>query len=245
VSSVSELDDNRDTWREKLEPAYETLRLVRQQLPSGTALLGFAGAPWTLATYMAAGRGGDEQRAAKLWGYRDPESFAALLDLIGDCVAQHLIAQIEAGADAVQIFDSWAGGLPDGMFDAWVIAPTKRIVGIVRAAKPDAKMIGFPRAATLQGYSRYARETGVDAVSVDTSAPLTWAVENISNHVALQGNLDPVALIAGGTALTKHVDDILSATRGCPFIFNLGHGVLPQTPPEHVVALVEQVRSAR
>jgi uroporphyrinogen decarboxylase len=245
VSSVSELDDNRDTWRSKLEPAYETLRLVRQQLPSGTALLGFAGAPWTLATYMAAGRGGDEQRAAKLWGYREPESFAAVLELIGDCVAQHLIVQIEAGADAVQIFDSWAGGLPGRQFDDWIIAPTKRIVEKVRKLQPHARIIGFPRAATLQGYLRHAQETGVDAVSLDTSVPLSWAVENMPGNVALQGNVDPVALVAGGRALAAHVDDILNAARGRPFIFNLGHGVLPETPPEHVGALVEQVRPAR
>ena len=245
VSSVSELDDNPATWREKLEPTYETLRLVRRQLPMETALLGFAGAPWTLATYMAAGRGGDGQRAAKLWGYRDPRFFTALLNLIGDCVAQHLVAQIEAGADAVQIFDSWAGGLPDRQFDDWVIAPTRRIVEIVRAATPDAKILGFPRAATLQGYLRFARETGVNAVSLDTSAPLAWAVENMPRNIALQGNLDPIALVAGNIALTKRVDDILSAARRRPFIFNLGHGVLPETPPEHVAALVEQVRSAR
>ena len=245
VSSVSELDDNRATWREKLEPAYETLRLVRPQLPAGTALLGFAGAPWTLATYMAAGRGGDEQRAAKLWGYRDPESFTALLELIGDCVAEHLIAQIEGGTDAVQIFDSWAGGLPDRQFEDWVIAPTKRIVEKVRIAQPHARIIGFPRAATLQGYLRYSQGTGLNAVSLDTGAPFAWAVENMPRNVALQGNLDPVALIAGGTALTKHVDDILDAARGRPFIFNLGHGVLPETPPDHVATLVEQVRSAR
>jgi uroporphyrinogen decarboxylase len=244
VHSISQLDDNRETWRSKLEPAYETLRLARQQIPSGTALLGFAGAPWTLATYLAAGQGGDEQRAAKLWGYREPESFGAVLDLIGDCVAEHLIAQIEVGADAVQIFDSWAGGLPDQVFDAWVIAPTKRIVGKVKAAQPSARVIGFPRAATLQGYSRYAQQTGVDAVSLDTGAPLPWAVENLPDSVALQGNLDPLVLIAGGTTLTKHVDAILNSARGRPFVFNLGHGVLPETPPEHVGRLVEQVRAA-
>jgi uroporphyrinogen decarboxylase len=245
VSSVSELDDDQDAWRSKLDPAYETLRLVRRQLPAETALLGFAGAPWTLATYMAAGRGGDEQRAAKLWGYREPESFAALLELIGDCVAQHLIAQIEAGADAVQIFDSWAGGLPERAFDNWVVAPTKRIVEKIRIAQPQARIIGFPRAAALHGYLRYAQETGVDAVSLDTSVPLSWAVENIPDNIAAQGNLDPIALVAGGEALAQQVDDILNAARRRPFIFNLGHGVLPQTPLEHVAALVEQVRSAR
>jgi uroporphyrinogen decarboxylase len=243
VSSASELDDNRDVWRDKLEPAYETLRLVRQQLPREIALLGFAGAPWTLATYMAAGRGGDEQRAAKLWGYRDPESFAALLELIGDCVAQHLIAQIDAGADAVQIFDSWAGGLPERVFDAWVIAPTKRIVEIVRAAKPDTKIIGFPRSTTLEGYEKYAASTGVDSVALDTAVPMGWAAQFLVPPV--QGNLDPVALLVGGDPLARQTNAIVRAMRGRPFIFNLGHGVLPETPPEHVVTLVEQVRSAR
>lgn len=245
IDSVSQLDDDHDVWKRKLEPAYETLGRVRSQLSSEVALLGFAGAPWTLATYMAAGRGGDEQRAAKLWGYREPESFAALLELIGDCVAQHLIAQIEAGADAVQIFDSWAGGLSEDAFDRWVIVPTKRIVGTVRAALPQARIIGFPRAAALQGHLRYAQETGVDAVSLDTGVPLSWAVENIPDNITLQGNLDPVALLAGGAALVRQVRNILDTARGRPFVFNLGHGVLPQTPLEHVAALVEQVRSAR
>lgn len=245
VASVAELDEDRAAWKHKLEPAYETLRRVRSQLAPETALLGFAGAPWTLATYMAAGRGGDEQRAAKLWGYRQPEAFAALLALIGDCVAQHLIAQIEAGADAVQIFDSWAGGLPERAFADWVIGPTRRIVEAVKRARPDARIIGFPRAATLSGYHRYAEETGVDAVSLDTGVPLSWAAANLPRNLALQGNLDPVALVAGGPALTRGVNDILAAMRGRPFIFNLGHGVSPETPPEHVAAVVEQMRSRR
>jgi uroporphyrinogen decarboxylase len=245
VSSIVDLDENPDNWRNKLEPTYETLRRVRSLLPSETALLGFAGAPWTLATYMAAGRGGDEQRAAKLLGYRDPSSFATLLAILADCVAQHLIAQLEAGADAVQIFDSWASGLPPRAFEDWVIAPTKRIVAKVRAAHPAALIIGFPRAAAMQGYERYARETGVNALSLDTSVLLSWAVEALPANVALQGNLDPVVLLAGGDALTRAVDDILAITRNGPSIFNLGHGVLPQTPPEHVAALVEQVRAAR
>jgi uroporphyrinogen decarboxylase len=245
VRSAAELNTSPDVWLEKLEPAYETLRRVRPQLPSQTTLLGFAGAPWTLATYMAAGRGGDEQRAAKLWGYRDSASFSELLDLIGDCVAQHLIAQIEAGADAAQIFDSWAGGLPERAFADWVVAPTKRIVEKVKRAQPQARIIGFPRTASLQGYMRYTAETGVDAVSLDTSVPLSWAVKNLPHNVALQGNLDPVALVAGGPMLARSVDDILKTVCGKPFIFNLGHGVLPETPPEHVAALIEHVRSAR
>ena len=239
VTSAEGLERDPAIWQQKLSAAYETLRRTRVALPAETSLLGFAGAPWTLATYMAAGRGGDEQKAAKLWGYRDPKSFGALLDVLGDCVAAHLIAQIDAGADAVQIFDSWASGLPADMFERWVIAPTKRIVKIVRAAKPDAKIIGFPRAATLQGYEFYADETGVDGISVDTSAPQDWMSEL---DIPVQGNLDPLLLLTGGSVMEDAVDTLVDEMRGKPFIFNLGHGVLKETPPEHVAALVARVR---
>jgi uroporphyrinogen decarboxylase len=241
VNSVDGLERDPAVWRGKLAPAYETLQRVRAALDPGTALLGFAGAPWTLATYMAAGRGGDEQRAAKLWGYRDPEGFAKLLDLLGDCVAEHLIAQIDAGADAVQIFDSWASGLPADVFHDWVIGPTMRLVSKVRDERPNAKIIGFPRAATFQGYESYAAETGVNALSLDTAAPLSWASEL---GIPVQGNLDPMALIAGGDVLARSVDRIVNEMRDRPFIFNLGHGVLPETPPEHVAQLVARVRRA-
>jgi uroporphyrinogen decarboxylase len=244
VNHIEDLTRDVAAWRVKLAPAYDTLRLVRARLPTDVALLGFAGAPWTLATYMIAGRGGDEQRAAKLFGYRRPEEFAQLLDVLGDCVAQHLIAQLEAGADAVQIFDSWAGGLPPRAFAAWVIEPTKRIVQAVRKVKPDAKIIGFPRTATLIGYQDYAHETGINAVSLDTSVPLAWAAANLPTGTALQGNLDPLALIAGGETLARATDDILATMRGRPFIFNLGHGILPETPLEHVTELVRRVKAA-
>jgi uroporphyrinogen decarboxylase len=244
VRSVSELEIDSVVWHRKLEPTYETLCRVRHQLPAATALLGFAGAPWTLATYMAAGRGGDEQRAAKLWGYRDPGSFAALLEQIGKAVAQHLIAQLGAGAEAVQIFDSWAGGLSDNCFDEWVIVPTKKIVTKVRESHPDALIIGFPRAATLGQYQRYADATGVSAVSLDPATSMAWAIQSLP-AVALQGNLDPAVLLAGGVALGEAVDDILAAARRNRLIFNLGHGVLPETPPEHVAALIARVRAAR
>jgi uroporphyrinogen decarboxylase len=239
VSSADGLERDPAVWRDKLAPAYETLQRVRVALPGETALLGFAGAPWTLATYMAAGRGGDEQKAAKLWGYRDPKSFGALLDMLGNCVAAHLVAQIDAGADAVQIFDSWASGLPADAFQRWVVAPTKRIVDKVRAAKPNAKIIGFPRATTLQGYEFYADETGVDAISVDTSAPQDWMSEL---DIPVQGNLDPLLLVTGGPPLDAAVDVLVDEMRGRPFIFNLGHGVLQETPPEHVAALVARLR---
>lgn len=225
-----------------LTPVYEALGLVRGSLAGDVALLGFAGAPWTLATYMAAGRGGDEQKAAKLWGYRDPEGFAQLLDLLADCVADHLARQIDAGADAVQIFDSWASGLPEAMFERWVVAPTKRVVQKLRAIHPKALVIGFPRAATLAGYERYARETGVNAVSLDTAAPMDWAVRALSG-MTIQGNLDPIALIAGGRALDERIDAILSATKASPFVFNLGHGILPETPIAHVERMIARVRA--
>ncbi len=244
VSSADGFNRDRESWAAYFEPVYEALRRTRSGLDSegfaSTTLLGFAGAPWTLATYLAAGAGGDEQKAAKLWAYRDPKGFGYLLDILSDCVAFHLIRQLEAGADAVQIFDSWASGLPAPLFEQVVIAPTKKIVAAVRAAKPGAKIIGFPRAATLAGYESYVAATGVDAVSLDTSAPMAWAAKTLT--CALQGNLDPIALIAGGDALNRAVDHILEATAGKPHIFNLGHGILPETPIAHVEHLLKRIR---
>jgi uroporphyrinogen decarboxylase len=240
VTTARDFVEDREAWARYFEPVYEALRLTRAGLPKETALLGFAGAPWTLATYLAAGAGGDEQKAAKLWAYRDPQGFGYLLDILGDCVAFHLIRQLDAGADAVQIFDSWASGLPAAMFDRVVVAPTIRIVETVRAARPKARIIGFPRASTLAGYEAYVRATGVDAVSLDTAAPMDWAAKTLD--CGLQGNLDPIALIAGGAALDRAVDDILEATAGRPHIFNLGHGILPETPIGHVEQLLKRIR---
>jgi uroporphyrinogen decarboxylase len=240
VSSATGFVEDRQVWARYFEPVYEALRLTRAGLPDGTALLGFAGAPWTLATYLAAGAGGDEQKAAKLWAYRDPEGFGYLLDILADCVAFHLIRQLEAGADAVQIFDSWAGGIPAALFERTVIGPTQKIVTAVRAAKPQARIIGFPRATTLAGYESYAQATGVDALSLDTSAPMGWAAKKLG--CAAQGNLDPITLIAGGAALDQAVDEILTAMNGRPHIFNLGHGILPETPIAHVEQLLRRIR---
>jgi len=245
VGEVGTLERDERVWSRKLAPVYEALRLVRARLDGSRALLGFAGAPWTLATYMAEGRGSQDQRAAKLWGYRDPKGFAAFLDVIGNCVAQHLIGQLGAGADAVQLFDSWASGLPESCFASWVVEPTKRIVDEVRRSRPEAKIIGFPRGATLKGYEAFVEQTGVDALSLDTAVPLSWATQIFGGKVTIQGNLDPIALLAGGDALKKAVAHVLDATKGIPHIFNLGHGVLPETPMEHVAQLVEQVRSDR
>jgi uroporphyrinogen decarboxylase len=240
VTTSRGFDTDREKWASYFEPVYEALRLTRAGLPPETALLGFAGAPWTLATYLAAGAGGDEQKAAKLWAYRDPEGFGYLLDILGECVAFHLIRQIDAGADAVQIFDSWASGLPAALYSQVVIAPTVKIVAAVREARPGAKIIGFPRAATQAGYENYVRATGVDAVSLDTAAPMDWAAKNLG--CAIQGNLDPIALIAGGAALDRAVDTILEQTAGKPHVFNLGHGILPETPIAHVEQLLKRIR---
>ena len=244
ISSAEGLERCETHWGNVLAPVYDALGLVRRGLSAETTLLGFAGAPWTLATYLAAGRGGDEQKAAKLWAYREPESFARLLDVLVDCIAFHLAKQIEAGADAVQIFDSWASGLPEAQFESWVVAPTKKIVSKIRMIHRKAKIIGFPRASTLAGYERYADETGVDAISLDTSMPMKWAAKTLGGRVALQGNLDPIALIAGGRALQDSVDAILAAARDVPFIFNLGHGILPETPIAHVEQMIARVRGA-
>ena len=232
---------DREAWARYFEPVYEALRLTRAGLPQQTALLGFAGAPWTLATYLAAGAGGDEQKAAKLWAYRDPQGFTALLDILGECVAFHLIRQLDAGADAVQIFDSWASGLPEAAYSQLVVEPTRKVVEAVRAKRPNAKIIGFPRASTLAGYQLYATVTGVDVIGVDTAAPWSW-MASFAKAIPLQGNLDPLALIAGGTALDKAVDEILEAMAGKPHIFNLGHGILPETPIAHVEHLLKRIR---
>jgi len=240
VTSAGRFNTDPAQWASYFEPVYEALRLTRAGLPPETTLLGFAGAPWTLATYLAAGAGGDEQKAAKLWAYRDPQGFAALLDILGECVAFHLIRQLDAGADAVQIFDSWASGLPAALYNQVVVAPTQKIVAAVRGARPGARIIGFPRAATLAGYENYVRATGVDAVSLDTAAPMDWAAKNLA--CALQGNLDPIALIAGGAALDRAVDTVLEQTAGKPHIFNLGHGILPETPIAHVEQLLKRIR---
>ena len=242
VSSTVGLDEDEAHWAAKLEPVYEAIRTVAGALAPETALLGFAGAPWTLATYMAEGRGSQDQRAAKLWGYRAPDEFSRLLALLERCVAAHLVAQLKAGATAVQIFDSWASGLPARQFADWVIGPTRRIVEAVRRSVPAARIIGFPRGATLEGYERYATETGVDAVSIDTAVPIAWAARVLSPRAIVQGNLDPLALVAGGQALEVAIGDILSAMKGNRLIFNLGHGVVPETPLEHVARLVERVR---
>jgi uroporphyrinogen decarboxylase len=231
-------------WEQKLSPVYQAMARTREELAKDKPLIGFAGAPWTLAAYMLEGQSSSDQRAAKLAGYREPEEFAELLDRLADTVTWHLVRQLQSGADVVQIFDSWAAGLPHQQFLDWVVRPNKRVVDGVRKVFPNAPIIGFPRATTQLGYEAYAAATGVNGLSVDTSASMRWAASALGGKVALQGNLDPIALMAGGKALDAAIDRVLEDTADVPLIFNLGHGVLPETPPDHVARVVARVRGA-
>jgi uroporphyrinogen decarboxylase len=219
-----------------LDPVYETVRLVRAALPPEVALIGFAGAPWTVATYMVEGRSSRDFIAIKTWAYSDPAGFGALIDLLVETTVAYLAGQIAAGADVVQLFDSWAGVLPEDEFARVVIAPTRAIVDRVKERFPSVPIIGFPRGAGLL-YERYAAESGVDALSIDTMVPVGFARDRLASCLPLQGNLDPLALLVGGAALAEGVARIRAAFGDGAFVFNLGHGVLPQTPPEHVAAL--------
>jgi uroporphyrinogen decarboxylase len=218
-----------------LEPVYETVRRSRAALPPETALIGFAGSPWTVATYMVEGGSSRDFRRVKTWAYRDPQGFGALIELLVEATIDYLSGQIAAGVDAVQLFDTWAEVLPEAGFERWVIDPTRRIAARLKQSFPTVPVIGFPRGAGLL-YERYASETGVDAIGLDTTVPLSFARE-LHGRVVLQGNLDPVALLVGGSVLEHAVREIRSALGGRPLVFNLGHGVLPQTPPENVAAL--------
>jgi uroporphyrinogen decarboxylase len=223
-----------------LAPVYETIERVVAELPKTVPLIGFCGAPWTVATYMVEGGGSKDQAAARLLAYRDQATFQRLIDLLVDISAEYLVSQVRAGARAVQIFDSWAGNLPEDEFERWCIAPTKRLIAQVKAVAPETPMIGFPRGVDVLA-ERYARETGIDAISCDTSVPVGW-MQRLQVHLPVQGNLDPLLLVAGGPQLDARVGAILEALGQGPFIFNLGHGILPETPIEHVTRLVNLVK---
>ena len=226
---------------EKFGIICETVSRLRQDLPVETALIGFCGAPWTVATYMVGGEGSADQADARAWAYRDPEGFQKLIDILVATSIDYLSQQIEAGADVVQIFDSWAGSLPDNEFARWVIDPTRVMVEALKARHPGVPIIGFPRGAGAST-AEFVTATGVDGVSCDTSMPLCAMRELAELDVVVQGNLDPLLLVTGGNALDRRVDEILAAMKGRRHIFNLGHGITPPTPPENVARLVERVR---
>ena len=220
----------------RLEPVFEAIHRVAAALDPATALIGFAGAPWTIATYMVEGGASRDFRRVKGWAYRDSQGFGALIELLVEGTVDFLAAQIEAGAEVVQLFDSWAGVLPEPAFGRWVIEPTRRIVAALKERFPDHPIIGFPRGAGLL-YEHYVTETGVDCVGLDAMVPAGYARSRLQQLAAVQGNLDPVLLIAGGQALETAVRELCRMLGGRPFVFNLGHGVLPETPPENVAAL--------
>jgi uroporphyrinogen decarboxylase len=220
----------------RLEPVFETIRRVSAALRPQTALIGFAGSPWTVATYMVEGRGSKDFRRVKSWAYRDPQGFGTLIELLTEGTIEYLAEQIEAGVDVVQLFDSWAGILPEAPFARWVIAPTRRIVAALKGRFPDCAVIGFPRAAGLL-YERYIAETRVDGIGLDTTVPTGFACQRLQPLATVQGNLDPVLLITGGAPLEEAVKELRQTLGRGPYIFNLGHGVLPETPPGNVEVL--------
>lgn len=224
-----------------LAPVIETVRRLRLELPAETTLLGFCGAPWTVATYMIAGHGTPDQAPARLFAYRHREAFERLLALLAEISAEYLIAQIDAGADAVQIFDSWAGVLGEDEFEAFAARPVARMIEIVRRERPGTKIIAFAKGAGMN-LKNYRSRTKADAIGLDWSVPLEFAVE-LQKEGPVQGNLDPMRMVAGGEALRHGVDRILQKLGNGPLIFNLGHGITPEAEPANVTALVDQVRN--
>lgn len=228
----------------RFDAVYETVRQVKAALDPAVTFLGFAGSPWTIATYMVAGQGSKDQGAARRLAYNGPERFAAIIDAIVDATVTYLSGQIAAGVEAVQLFDSWAGSLAPLQFDRWVIAPNCAIVERLRQLHPGIPVIGFPKGAGAK-LADYAAGTGVDAVGVDETVDPHWANRALPAGLAVQGNLDPLALIAGGRAVEEAVDNIRAAFAGRPHIFNLGHGILPDTPVPHVEALITYLRQGK
>jgi uroporphyrinogen decarboxylase len=230
-------------WR-RLAPVFEAVDRVKGALPKETALIGFCGAPWTVASYMIAGRGTPDQAPARLFAYRHPDLFAGLIDRLVDASAEYLCRQFAAGADAAQIFDSWAGVLPPAEFERWCVAPIAAIAAKVRAETPNARLIAFPRGAGDK-LTKFGALAEIDAIGLDTAVEPKAAVAALPERLTLQGNLDPLALVAGGRRLDEEIDRVLSGFSSRAHIFNLGHGVLPETPIDHVERLVARVRGER
>jgi uroporphyrinogen decarboxylase len=226
-----------------LAPVYEAVQLVKRDLPTGVALIGFCGAPWTVATYMIAGRGTPDQAPARIFAYSQPEAFARLIDILVDVSSDYLVEQIKAGAEAIQIFDTWAGVLPPREFQRWCVEPVRRIVENVRHEIPDARIIAFPRGCGAS-LTMYLDQVPVNAVGLDWAAEPAFVREHVQSRAAVQGNLDPLILLAGGDALDLAIDDVLANFAAGPFIFNLGHGILPETPIAHVEQTLRRVRQS-
>lgn len=232
-----------DQIHNRLAPVYKTLRILTQELPRDTALIGFAGAPWTVATYMIAGRGTPDQGPAHALKDRDRATFTALIDRITEATILYLSAQIEAGAEVVKLFDSWAGSLKGADFDDFAVAPVRRIIAALKERHPGTPIIAFPREAG-ERYIGFARATGADCVALDNSVNAEWAARHIQPDGCVQGNLDPRHMVTGGPALVAEAQRITRALRGGSHIFNLGHGITPDANPDNVATMIEAVRSA-
>ncbi|MBT3305434.1 MAG: uroporphyrinogen decarboxylase [Alphaproteobacteria bacterium] len=244
LDAIRTLDEvqrlSRERIHDHLAPVYETISGLAREIPEETALIGFAGAPWTVAVYMVEGRGGTQCEQIVQWADNAPDDFQVLMDLLVDSTADYLIRQVEHGAEILQLFDSWAGVLNDEQFRRWSIEPTRKIVKRVNENCPGIPVIGFPRNVG-QRAEVFVKETGVDGVSLDQDTPLDWIAETLQPLCTVQGNLDNQTLVAGGDALDREVIKILRALSGGPYVFNLGHGVLQQTPPEHVGRVAELI----
>ena len=230
-----------DRVHDHLAPVYETVGRLAKEIPDETALIGFAGSPWTVATYMVEGKGSKDYPAARTWAYRDAQGFGQLIDLLVEATSAYLIRQIEHGAEVIQLFDTWAGVLSESQFFRWVIEPTREIVKRLKTAHPEVPVMGFPRGAGIL-YKDFIEKTGVDGVSLDNGMPVKWAAENLQPLCTVQGNLDNMALIAGGEMMENEIRAILEGFSGGSHIFNLGHGILPETPPENVGRLAEIIK---
>ena len=228
----------------RLEPIYETVSKVRDKLDPGKTLIGFSGSPWTVATYMVAGQGSRDQSEARRLAYADPARFGEIIGRIEKVTIDYLSHQIDAGAEAVQLFDSWSGSLSPAQFEQWVIAPTARIIAALRESHPEVPVIGFPKGAGGK-LGAYARETAVSALGIDETVDPLWAAKELPTRLPVQGNLDPLALAAGGEELTRLTRQILDAFADRPHIFNLGHGILQDTPIDHVEQLIAEVKGDR
>ncbi len=237
-SELAKLDSSK--LEQRLGPVYEALGRVREKLSPEQGLLGFAGAPWTLATYMIQGKGGDRE-AARIFAYKNPEFMEVLFEILIDAVARHLITQLKSGADAVQIFDSWAEDLSEYGFKNWILKPTKALVEKVRKEIPDAPIIGFPRGSSNRA-REYIQTISVDGFGLDIGADVKKARDNVGEKICLQGNLDPMCLVAGGNVLESEVRRIVEASVSGPHVFNLGHGVVPQTPIDNVNKMISIIR---
>ena len=236
--------DDLTPYLARLEPVYETVRKVKAALDPSRTLIGFAGSPWTVATYMVAGLGSRDQSDARRLAYADPKRFSAVIARIENVTLDYLSGQVEAGAEALQLFDSWAGSLSLAQFEQWVVGPTARLVAALKQRHPGVPIIGFPKGAGGK-LAAYARETEVDAIGLDETVAPLWAAAELPDDLPVQGNLDPLALIAGGDPLKRSTQRILDAFADRPHIFNLGHGILPDTPIAHVEQLISQVKGGK